>query len=47
MTGKQHVQGCYTVAWLGVKPTTFELQGITLSPEPRRPIDGNRSSIYF
>ena len=37
MTGKQLVQGCYAVAWVGVEPTTFELQGRTLSTEPRRP----------
>ena len=35
MTGKQLVQGCYAVAWAGVEPTTFELQGRTLSSEAR------------
>ena len=39
MTGKQLVQGCYAVAWGGVEPTTFELQGRTLSTEPRRPVN--------
>ena len=39
MTGKQPVQGCYAVAWVGVEPTTFELQGKpTLSTEPRCPV---------
>ena len=38
MTGKQLVQGRYAVAWVGVEPTTFELQGTTLSTEPRRPV---------
>ena len=35
MTGKQLVQGCNAVAWVGVEPTTFELQCGTLSTEPR------------
>ena len=29
MTGKRLVQGCYAVAWAGVEPTAFELQGRT------------------
>ena len=37
MTGKQLVQGCYAVACVGVELKTFELQGRTLSTEPRRP----------
>ena len=36
MTGKQLVHGCYAVVWVGVEPTTSELQGTTLSTEPRR-----------
>ena len=36
MTGKQLVQCCYAVAWVGVEPTTFELQDRTI--EPRRPV---------
>ena len=40
MTGKQLVQqGCYAVAWVGIEPTTFELQGRTLSIDPRRPVN--------
>ena len=39
MTGKQLVQGCYAVTWVGVEPTTFELQGRSLSTEPRRPVN--------
>ena len=34
--GKHLVQGCYAVAWVGAEPTTCELQGKTLSTEPRR-----------
>ena len=33
MTGKQLVQGCYAATRVGVKPTTFELQGSTFSTE--------------
>ena len=44
MTGKQLVQGCYAVAWAGVEPTTFELQGRILSTEPRRP--NTKNSIF-
>ena len=33
--GKQLVQGCYAAAWVGVEPTTFQLQGRALSTEPR------------
>ena len=36
MTGKQIVQGCYAVAWVGVEPTTLDLQGRTLSTEQWR-----------
>ena len=25
MTIKQLVQGCYTAAWVGIEPTTFEV----------------------
>ena len=39
MAGKQLVQGCYEVAWVGVEPSTFESQGRTLSTEPRRPVN--------
>ena len=38
MAGKQLVQSCYAVVWAGFEPTTFELQGITLSNEPRHPV---------
>ena len=37
LTCKQLVQGCYAIVWMGVEPTTFELQGRTLSTEPQRP----------
>ena len=36
MTGKQLVQGYYAVAWVGVEPTTFDMQGKTLSTDPRK-----------
>ena len=38
IAGKQLVQGCYAMAWEGVEPTTFGLQGRTLSTEPWRPV---------
>ena len=37
MTDKQLVQGCYAVASVGVEPTTFELQVMTLSTDPLHP----------
>ena len=36
MTGLQLVHGCYTMVWVGVVLTTFELQGRTLSTETLR-----------
>lgn len=36
ITGKQLVQDCYAMAWVGVEPTTFVLQGIHLSTEQRQ-----------
>ena len=38
MTGKQLVQGCYVVAWVGIEATTFKLLGRTRSTEPRHPV---------
>ena len=38
VTGKQLAYGCYAVAWVGVEPTTIELQGSALSTVPLRPI---------
>ena len=44
MTGKQLAQGCYAVAWLGVEPTTLELQGRTLSTELLHSVTGMQTN---